>query len=529
MSYEIIKGKIAENGNREDIPLEQDADLQNGISYDIGYAPITSAKKTLGGLPANRDTLNEFFYITSSNLFAFQNGEFPTFNANALQYMTGSGYPLDAILWCEAEGRFVKSSVANNNYNFITTPSYIGSYWVFLNDDEVSDITTGLTLTNTSTGITVSTGFVKSATSGRILKLTSSLNNLWSNIQSNSSLTPSANSKYNLYLAYNPSTTTYAILASSYTTFVPSLPSGYTEYALLGYMSTDNNVAVNNVYPNQDLNDWYLLGGANRDRLTRFCANSGNLDSNGEADLMSVSGSTITWKIDDGTNYKPLVCTPANELISFTLTGVNNFDASTLANGSYTICINKNGHLTAMGSISGQNYAPTSPSANDIWVNTAIEPLNAYYYSASSWVALNDVPLAEITVSSGSITASSTLPYNKNYYLSKEFKNMLGRIDYANAIIDIELRATSGGQTKTYTMLSNGYIHPTALTYSGNANWYINDKKISVSNISGSDIAIRLGNLIPVSKGDIFKLVGAGSWSSAYTPSITFTFYPQKQ
>lgn len=414
MAYEIIKGKVCSTGDKSDIPLLTDANNQGGISYDKGYGAITSEDKLLGGIPPDRDTLNEYFYLTSNNLFEFQNGNFPTFNANALQYMTNSGYPLNAILWCEAEERFVKSTVAANTDNFITTPTVIGTSWVFLNDDEVSDLSTGLTLTNTSTSISVAVGFTKSATSGRILKVSSTLTNTWANIQSNSSLTPSANSKYNLYLAYNPTTQTYLILASSYSVFVPSLPSGYVDYALLGYMSTDNNIAVNNVYPDTDINDWYLNGGANRDKLTRFCANSGNLDSNGNADLMSVSGSTITWKIDDGTNYKPLVCTPANELISFTLTSVNNFDASTLADGSYTLCINRYGTVSVMGGIYTQPTAPTTPSVNDIWVNTSVEPLNTYYYTGS-WVAFNDVPIAEITVASGSITASRSLRFNNGY------------------------------------------------------------------------------------------------------------------
>lgn len=509
MGYEIIKGKICNTGNKSDIPLLTDVDNQGGISYDKGYGAITSEDKLSGGIPPDRMTLNQFFYITSSNLFAFQNGELPTFNANALQYMTGNGYPLNAILWCEAEERLLKSAVANNNYNFITTPSYIGSYWVFLNDDEVSDITTGLTLTNTSTGITVSTGFVKSATSGRILKLTSSLNNLWSNIQSNSSLTPSANSKYNLYLAYNPSTTTYVILASSYTAFVPSLPSDYTDYALLGYMSTDNNVAVNNVYPNQDLNDWYLLGGANRDRHTRFCANSGNLDSNGNADLMSVSGSVITWKIDDGTNYKPLVCTPANELISFTLTSVNNFNVSTLSDGNYTLCINRYGVVSAMGAINIQNSTPTSPSVNDIWVNTAIEPLNAYCYTGS-WVAFNNVPIATISVAGGSIIDYKSLPFN---FTIKTIIPNYSMPDY------------SAGVSKTrgikYTAECDGIV-VFCIDDEHNATMelLINDSRVFYSGARDND-GRSVDGTFRVQKGDTYKIQGgSNTWY--------FQFYPLK-
>lgn len=527
MAYETLKGKIASNGDRQDIPVEQDENLLNGISYDEGYASITSVQKSLGGLPANRSTLNQFFYITSSNLFEFQNGNFPTFNTNALQYMDGGGYPLNAILWCEAEERFVKSAIVENDDNFITNPTVIGSSWVFLNDDEVSDLTTGLTLTNTNTSISVSAGFTKSATSGRILKVTSVLTNLWSNIQSNSSLTPSANSKYNLYIAYNPTSKTYLILASSYSVFAPSLPSGYVDYALLGYMSTDNNVGVNNVYPDMDLNDWYLTGGVLKDRLPRFCANSGYVDTNGDADLMSVSGATITWKIDDGTTYKPLVCTPANELKSFTLTSVNNFDASTLADGEYTLCINKYGNITAMGALYTQKAEPTSPNSNDIWLNTSVEPLNAYYYTGS-WVAFNNVPIAKITVASATITKSESLEFNRNYTM--EFKNMLGRIDFENETI-ITLRGTTSTSSNSYTIPVNGYFYPhrsyrtSSIGTTIQMNVYVNGTQTSTINNATANNVFSLGDLLPVSKGDIMTAKAA---SGNIEGAVDVRFFPEK-
>lgn len=562
MAYETLKGAIASNGDRQDIPVEQDSDLLNGISYDEGYASITSVQKSLGGLPANRATLNQFFYITSSNLFEFQSGNFPTFNTNALQYMDGGGYPLNAILWCEAEERFVKSAIVENDDNFITNPTVIGSSWLFLNDDEVSDLSTGLTLSNTNSSVSVNAGFTKSSTSGRILKVTSTLTNTWNDIQSNSSLTPSANSKYNLYLAYNPTTTTYAILASSYSVFAPSLPSGYVDYALLGYMSTDNNIGVNNVYPDMDINDWYLTGGVLKDRLPRFCANNGYVDTDGEADLMSVSGATITWKIDDGTTYKPLVCTPANELKSFTLTSVNNFDASTLADGEYTLCINKYGNITAMGNLYAQKAEPDTPSSNDIWLNTSVEPLNAYYYTGS-WVTFNNVPIAKITVESATITASETLPYNKNYTI-KELSNMLGRIDVDN----MEVISLSGTISFPYEYIfkKDGYI---ALTKPDGTNQqagiiigagsggtassitcFYNEKEIITTTTGLTNDAIAtfinrysplvigtyassqsgVSGLLSVSAGDKIRVVrNSGTRERPWGTNAGFTFYPQKE
>lgn len=417
MAYEIIKGAIAASGDKQDIPLVQDAGTPNRMSFALGFPQITSEDKDLGGLPPRRADLNQALYLVTNNLYEFQGGNFPTFNASALTYLPNGGYPLGAILWCAAEGRFLISTVADNTDNFITTPTIIGTSWKFLNDKEVSDCAVGLLLAASTTNVTVGTGFVKSATTGRILNLTSSLSVLWTTIQTNSSITAAANTRYNLFLAYNPTNTTYTILCADYGTFVPTLPTGYVDYGYIGYLSTNNNSAINNIFPQEmDVHQWYRSGGVNADKLARFCVNSGNIDTNGKGDLMSVSGSVVTWKV--GNTYPDIVCTPANGLVSFTLSTINNFDASTLADGTYVLCINKNGVISSHHYIEGNlTYAtqkePASPASGQIWLNMSVSPLNAYQYNGSIWIPFYKVPLGVITVESGSITTYYTLPFNR--------------------------------------------------------------------------------------------------------------------
>ena len=416
MAYEIIKGAIAASGDKQDIPTVQDGSIANRMSFALGFPQITSEDKNSGGLPPRRADINQVFYLLSNNLYEFQNGAFPTFNSSALSYLPGGvGYPNGAILWCASEGRFVRSTKADNADNFITTPTYIGTSWVFLNDNEVSDDAVGLLLSNSTTNITVGTGFVKSSTTGRILKLTSSLSVLWSTIQTNSSVTGAANTRYNLFLAYNPTNTTYTILCAASGSFTPSLPTGYTDYALIGYMSTDNNTAINNVFPQEmDLQQWYRSGTVNNDKLTRFSVNSGNVDSDGNGDLISVSGSVVTFKV--GSTYPSIVCTPASQLSSFTLSTINNFNTSTLADGTYALCVSKNGVVSAHQYNQGyfshiSHKTPANPVSGQLWLDTTKEPLVAYQYT-SEWIPFYGVPLAVVTVASGAVTASYTMPFN---------------------------------------------------------------------------------------------------------------------
>lgn len=449
MAYEIIKGAIAASGDKQDIPLVQDAGTPNRMSFALGFPQINSENKNLGGLPPRRADLNQALYLVTNNLYEFQGGNFPTFNASALTYLPNGGYPLGAILWCAAEGRFLISTVADNTDNFITTPTVIGTSWKFLNDKEVSDCAVGLLLAASTTNVTVGTGFVKSATTGRILNLTSSLSVLWTTIQTNSSITAAANTRYNLFLAYNPTNTTYTILCADYGTFVPTLPTGYVDYGYIGYLSTNNNSAINNIFPQEmDVHQWYRSGGVNADKLARFCVNSGNVDTNGKGDLMSVSGSVVTWKV--GNTYPDIVCTPANGLVSFTLSTINNFDASTLSDGTYVLCINKNGVISSHPYIEGNlTYAtqkePASPASGQIWLNMSVSPLNAYQYNGSIWIPFYKVPLGVITVESGSITTYYTLPFNMGNIVYGGTLSRLSMPDYANGTT---VSAASGTWTK---------------------------------------------------------------------------------
>ena len=149
--------------------------------------------------------------------------------------------------------------------------------------------------------------------------------------------------------------------------------------------------------------------------ITPFCANSGNLNS-GNADLISAVGGTISFKVDDGTSYAPLVCTPANSQNSFTLQSIESYDASALADGTYVLTVDKDGVITPFPYQTGYyTYTrTTAPSTPYLWFDVSKEPYNAYKYEGGAWVQFSGVPLAIIAMDSGAVDSFENLAYNEN-------------------------------------------------------------------------------------------------------------------
>lgn len=76
---------------------------------------------------------------------------------------------------------------------------------------------------------------------------------------------------------------------------------------------------------------------------TPFSVNSGNIDSNGDSDLVSYSSGTLSFKV--GTTYPNLVVTPANSQPTFTRTSIADLDMSGYADGTYNIFVGKSGEV----------------------------------------------------------------------------------------------------------------------------------------------------------------------------------------
>ena len=120
--------------------------------------------------------------------------------------------------------------------------------------------------------------------------------------------------------------------------------------------------------------------------------------------------------------------------------------------------------------------------------------------------------------------ASNASPRLATYAELLEVKSMmLGSIDWSNVVKNISLSAPSG-ETRTYTITGNGYIAFLSSSWGNTGNFYINDIGFTASYLSNADNLPTMLELIPVSEGDVLKVVAG----ALVTYTVEFNFYPQK-
>ena len=129
---QVINMPFCANGDKNTIPSA--ATGTQRASLEEGFPEITSKPISEGGIPPEREDFNGAANLNSQFYFAFQNGWWPTFDAEVSTAI--GGYPIGAVLWWfPTTGEYanmavpLKSLVANNTYNFNTNTSYIGVYW----------------------------------------------------------------------------------------------------------------------------------------------------------------------------------------------------------------------------------------------------------------------------------------------------------------------------------------------------------------------------------------------------------------
>ena len=127
-----IQTPFAINGDKN-IP-SQNAQGTDTSSINLGFLPITSEPLDDGGIAPERIDFNGMFYLSTDQRTYLQNGGFITYDEDVATAI--GGYPQGAILnYLDSNGNFsqVQSLLDNNQYNFVTTPSYINNtYWKFV-------------------------------------------------------------------------------------------------------------------------------------------------------------------------------------------------------------------------------------------------------------------------------------------------------------------------------------------------------------------------------------------------------------
>lgn len=130
--------------------------------------------------------------------------------------------------------------------------------------------------------------------------------------------------------------------------------------------------------------------------LPVFCFNSGPVDENGDAALITLSDSTLT-------QHSPAVCTTASG-DTYTVGEDVSLDISELSDGIYNLFYNpETGGLEIYNNkIYIQKSEPAEMQINDIWVDTSVMPYKSYKkISVSEKEITNMVPNAVITSISG--------------------------------------------------------------------------------------------------------------------------------
>ncbi len=218
-----------------------------------------------------------------------------------------------------------------------------------------------------------------------------------------------------------------------------------------------------------------------------FLIKSGNVDENGEPDILSYENGVVSFKVDGGSVYAPIVAVPANLQQEFTVTSLNSIDLSAYSDGVYNIFVKSDGTAYALcNTICTQKNAPAA-ALNTIFVNISKSPLSVQKYDGEKWIDFNDVYAGNVTLESGVITSVVNCKFNDNGYSVNTLNHMVvkeflmgghgGYIIYNNGFCEQwgRLGTTSNGQvisllvpynSSTYLVLMETSISSTSSTYS---------------------------------------------------------------
>lgn len=234
--------------------------------------------------------------------------------------------------------------------------------------------------------------------------------------------------------------------------------------------------------------------------MNTFCANSGNQEANGYADLVSYTGGVVSFKVDDGATYKPLTCTFTDGETK-TLTSLDSIDMSALANGTYTFFVNKTGETLAklVGNIFLQDSQPATTNGN-VWLDTSKTPYKSYVANGSNFdTAFDYVQLpVEVVLESGAVSSVANGRYNGR---TREILAGWGMPD--------DSRALSVSITNPYTVPFTGEINMYLRANSGSGTVvYRNGVEVGRTIPTSTTVGSIL--YFPVSAGDIITFEGPG-------------------
>ena len=193
------------------------------------------------------------------------------------------------------------------------------------------------------------------------------------------------------------------------------------DLSVTGNISTNGNLTVDGIITGDGSGLTGVVSAATI-AYTPFCVNNGYKDSNGKGDLfnyISDTSTSIEFKVDDGTTYKPITFTDASGKTT-TLNAINSYDLSQTDPGTYLVYLTENATAVTLSDNGAKVYyrpkAPSSPSSSDIWLDTSGEGLKSYIRQSGTWVEANIVVLGSVTVNNYKVQSATTFAYNQNHY-----------------------------------------------------------------------------------------------------------------
>jgi len=185
---------------------------------------------------------------------------------------------------------------------------------------------------------------------------------------------------------------------------------------------------------------------------TKFCSNSGNVNDNGEADLLSASSNEISFKV--GGDYAPLIATTAASR-TITFENIPPYLIDDVKDGFYTIalCEDKEGKIELVGDVFVQNAQPQPYLGENTipFMTSASEPRGTVT-SLGTFFTANDAAFAGFgsgyiawtstsgmvqynyakNIEEGDYELSFTLTVDSTYTSSRYFKTIKCTIIYAD-------------------------------------------------------------------------------------------------
>lgn len=219
-------------------------------------------------------------------------------------------------------------------------------------------------------------------------------------------------------LGYNGSTyqdLSIGSMPTAGTVSIKSLANGDCNFGYNVNIAEDLGV-TGDVTANKFIGDGSELTGTNK---ISFALNSGQVDASGNADLLAgTTSTTLSFKVDDGTTYKPLQVTYADgsQEVLTSLTSITGLST----NGSYEVLKIKGQNpitvaTSAQFSVTQGKTFPVAPVDGDYHCLTAIG-LQTYKRVSGEWVETQYVPIGTATVAGNVISAVTTNRYNVNGY-----------------------------------------------------------------------------------------------------------------